>query len=232
MYECVSLSRRSDLYQIVAVTGWLLTTIYLCTLLTSPAVLTSSSDTVPESRVSLLDKCAQNWNRGARQMSICVGTRVPACPLAGTGPFIPSATGLDAAPHSGEHRQEDGVRQFPSCSQDPHPMCASEPMPSHLPLDPPLTQGECDTGCGGVGNSSRGRERERARGCPPLLEDDCASLAAQAGGIKEDRDQSPSAPSLRGPRPQLQVHVLANHMFSLSPTTPSTQLANKQVRKP
>lgn len=163
MYECVSLSRRSDLYQIVAVTGWLLTTIYLCTLLTSPAVLTSSSDTVPESRVSLLDKCAQNWNRGARQMSICVGTRVPACPLAGTGPFIPSATGLDAAPHSGEHRQEDGVRQFPSCSQDPHPVCASEPMPSHLPLDPPLPRVSVTLGVG-VWATAAGGEKERERG--------------------------------------------------------------------
>lgn len=27
-------------------------------------------------------------------MSICVGTAVPACLLAGTGAFIPSATGL------------------------------------------------------------------------------------------------------------------------------------------
>lgn len=32
-------------------------------------------------------------------------------------------------------------------------------------------------------------------------EDDRAALAAQAGGIREDRDQSPSAPSLRVPRP-------------------------------
>lgn len=41
------------------------------------------------------------------------------------------------------------------------------------------------------------------RGCAADSEeeDGCAALAAQAGGIKEDRDQSPSAPSLRVPRP-------------------------------
>lgn len=31
-------------------------------------------------------------------------------------------------------------------------------------------------------------------------ENGCAALVVQAGGIKEDRDQSPSAPSLRVPR--------------------------------
>lgn len=118
--------------------------------------------------------------------------------------FIPSATRLCAAPHS----REDGVSHFPSCNQafsvyTPKPV---PPRPSHYPCVWPRP------GC------TEETEREAAL-CCKLLGKAVQALAVQAGGIEGDSDQSPSAPSLRVPwPPQLQVRVLANHMFTLHPS--------------
>lgn len=154
--------------------------------------------------------------------------------LQGPGPLFPQQQG-SVQPHTlGNTDTRMVSASFPAAARTPAPrVLLSQCLLTSLSPPPPLPRVSVTLGVGVWATAAGGeKERERVWGCPPLLEDGCASLAAQAGGIKEDRDQSPSAPSLRGPRPQLQVHVLANHMFSLSPTTPSTQLANKQVRKP
>ncbi|KAK9530523.1 hypothetical protein VZT92_012019 [Zoarces viviparus] len=85
---------------------------------------------------------------------------------------------------------------FPAAARAPPPMYAPKPVAPHLPLFTSL--GLTEDGCGGVGSS---REREGEREAALLLEDGCSALAVQAGGIEGDRDQSPSAPSLRVPRP-------------------------------
>lgn len=88
-------------------------------------------------------------------MSICVGTTVPACPLVGTRAFIPSATRLSAAPHSGDQGQEDGVSQFPSCSQGPP--CVP---PSQWPLTSPSSPSwVCEWVWGVWAAAGRGSER-------------------------------------------------------------------------
>lgn len=130
-------------------------------------------------------------------MSICVGTAGPACPHVGITAFYSLSN----------KAQCSTILWGPGTRRWCQPVSQLQPGASGF-SPPPFRHRGFENGCGGAGSS---RQRE-------LLEDGCAALAVQAGGIKEDRDQSPSAPSLRVPRPQLQVHVLANHMFTLSPS--------------
>lgn len=91
-------------------------------------------------------------------MSICVGTTVPACPLVEMGAFIPSATGLSAAPHSGD--QEDGVSQL---QPDPAPPpCTTQSMwPLTSPSSPSLGLIED----GGVGVWAAAVKKQEAELC-------------------------------------------------------------------
>lgn len=112
--------------------------------------------------------------------------------------FIPSAA------HTRDQRKRTWWCQtlFPAAARDPEPppMCSSKPAgPSCINPCPLLTiaalRTECVVGGGVLVAADRGRAAHSEE------EDGCAALAVQAGGIKEDRDQSPSAPSLRQPRP-------------------------------
>ena len=111
--------------------------------------------------------------------------------LRGPGFLFPQQQGSEQRRTLGS-TDKDGVSQFPSCSQDPHPLFASKPMASHLPLHLPSPWWVRRWGCS---SSSSSREREREEALRSWRR------VAQAGGIREDRDQSPSVPSLRGPQP-------------------------------
>lgn len=131
-------------------------------------------------------------------MSICVGTSVPA--------HISSS--LQRTPGT-RGRGDGGVRHFsqlqpgtlnPEPPPPSHPLlCSSEPAGPpwiHPLLTLAALRRECVVGGGVLVAADRGRAADWEE-----EEDGCAALAVQAGGIKEDRDQSPSAPSLRVPRP-------------------------------
>ena len=133
---------------------------------TSPAVLTVSSDTAPES-VRTPHTCTRNRKHGHGRR---VGTRGPACLLAWTRVLIPSATGLRAAPHPGEHRQ--GWCQSVSQLQPgpPPPVCfQADGFPP--PPPPPFTMVGEEVGV----QQQQQQQGERARGGPPLLEEGCPS---------------------------------------------------------